>query len=122
MTDLNDWVKSYAEICDNPPENGSILRAIEGEAVLTIELNPGAPPFIYGRAYVPEAQGVELKWYLQGSERVSRHGYKCILLPQARTLLLKSGKELGETVTVKALRVIRASQTGKSLLCEVHEL
>jgi hypothetical protein len=117
-----DWSKAYNETLKNPPESGAILGTLDGTPVkLTVEIVGGSPPFIYGRIYVPETVGVELGWYLQSEGMDTFHGWKCILMPRARADLVKKIGLDGDTVMVKSLRLIRASKSGKSFLCEVHE-
>lgn len=118
---LNEWVEKYQKTIDTPPEPGDILRAVEGDALLTVEIKEGSPPFIYGRAFVPEILSVPVKWYLQAEDSHSFHGWKCILMPRARAALIQKCGLHEEAMAVKSLRVIRHSQSGKSLLCEVHE-
>lgn len=117
-----DWSDKYNEITSNPPQDGAILRTIDGTPVkLIVEIKAGASPFIYARAYVPEILGVELAWFLQNEDQESFHGWKCILLPRARTELIKKvGLNDANVVFVDSLRVIRQSNTGMALLCEIH--
>lgn len=111
------WIEDYQETLKKLPEPGEILTAIDGPARLIFEITEGKPPFLYGRAFVPEIVGSELGWFLQGEQD---HGWKCIILPKSREDCIKRlGAE--SPILVKSLKVIRTSQTGKSLLCEVHE-
>jgi hypothetical protein len=125
--DNQQWAANYTKISETPPAEGTILRAQDDAPVkLTVELKDGASPFIFGRAFVPDLFGTELGWYLQGADSKSYHGWKCVLLPNARTKLIKRvglGTEIdGEIIIlVKSLKVIRQSHSGHSLLCEVHE-
>ena len=122
MSDVNEWSERYNEVTNNPPKEGDVLTTFSGgPAVLTVELNEGAPPFIYGRAYVPEIISDDVRWCLQEENVSSYHGWKCILMPRARTELLRRIKLDGDTVNIVSLRVVRPSQSGKSLLCEVAE-
>jgi len=116
-----NWVEEYDATVKNPPKEGDILKPASGVAVLAVELTNGAPPFIYGRVYVPEIVGAELGWFLQSSESTGFHGWKCILMPRARTELIRKYGVQAEVLEVKSLKVVRPSQSGKSLLCEVHE-
>ena len=118
---LSEWSDKYREVLSNIPQPDSILTALDGEAILTIEATGDKPPFIYGRAYVPEIPDLEIAWHLQGKENPSHLGLKCILMPKARSLVLKNCPIIDNIVMVKSLKVIRASQSNKSLLCEVHE-
>jgi len=121
MSDVNVWSERYNEVTNNPPKEGDILTTFSGSpAVLTVELNEGTPPFIYGRAYVPEIISDDVRWCLQEENVSSYHGWKCILMPRARTELLRHVKLDGETVEVQSLKIVRPSQSGKSLLCEIE--
>lgn len=119
---LQDWSKQYDALIQNPPGEGDILgSADDSKAVLVIELKEKAPPFVYGRAYVPEIVGSKLGWHLQSAESQGFHGWKCILMPRARTELIQRSGLQAEIVEITSLKVIRHSKSGKSLLCEVHE-
>lgn len=118
-----EWSEEYDSLINNPPKDGDILTTSTSDAnvLLMVELKEDSPPFIYGRAYVPEIVGHSLGWYLLDSKSQSFHGWKCILLPRARTELIRKFGLQHESMEVRSLRVIRPSQSGKSLLCEVHE-
>lgn len=117
-----EWSEQYNAIVESPPIDGTILTTVDGSpAKLTVELIDGAAPFIYGRIYVPEIVGIELGWFLQGVDMETYHGWKCILMPRARAELIKKVGLNGDTVTVKSLRLVRKSKSGKSYLCEVKD-
>jgi hypothetical protein len=119
--DLAEWSEKYQMAVNNPPDTGAILRPVDGDAILVVEAQEGKPPFIYGKCYVSEVPEVEPGWYLQSDENKSHHGWKCILMSRARASLIGSIGLTGDTVKVKSLKVVKQSQSGKSLLCEVHE-
>lgn len=127
MTDLEaglrEWSKEYDDCISNPPSDGDILSAMgeDTDVLLVLELKDDHPPFIYGRAFVPEIVGQSIGWYLQDTDSENSHGWKCILLPRARTELIRKYGLQNETMRVKSLRVVRPSQSGMSLLCEVHK-
>ncbi len=124
MTDeanFDTWVQEYEAVQNCPPKEGDILKPAEGKAVLVVELTEGSPPFIYGRVYVPETVGCKVGWFLQSSESQGFHGWKCILMPRARTELIRKFGVGAEVIEVAALKIVRLSHSGKSLLCEVHE-
>ncbi len=121
---LQEWSKDYDHHINNPPKEGDILSAMgqDAEVLLTVELVEDHSPFIYGLAFVPEIVGAPLGWYLRGTDNgKSYHGWKCIILPRARTELIRKFGLQNETMQVKSLRVVRPSQSGKALLCEVHK-
>ncbi len=120
-TEFGTWIEEYEAVQKCPPKEGDILKPAEGKAVLVVELAEGSPPFIYGRVYVPETVGCVVGWFLQSSESQGFHGWKCILMPRARTELIRKFGVGAEVIEVAALKVVRLSQSGKSLLCEVHE-
>jgi hypothetical protein len=119
--DLGDWSVKYQEVVNNPPKEGDILTALEGDAILIVEVAKNSPPFLYGKAFVPELPDIEPRWYLQNEGYKSPYGWKCILMPRARTELMQKCGLKGAFIKVKSLRVVKPSQTGKSLLCEVYE-
>ena len=117
-----EWSERYNAVIENPPKEGDVLTTFDGvPAKLTVEMSEGTPPFIYGRCYVPEIITDDVRWCLQGGDIDSYSGFKCILMPRARTELLRKIKLVDEFVEVKSLRVVRPSQSGKSLLVEVAE-
>jgi len=119
---VEQWAVEYQQYTDNPPDEGAILECYGGEdARLDLELVEGKPPFLYGRAYVPQIVGMELGWFLQPFDSDSAHGWKCILLPKAREEVLRMLGILEKRLRVKSLKIVRYSRTGASILCEVHE-
>lgn len=121
QADFSDWSKEYDRLIQNPPKEGDILQSADSsKVILVIELKEHAPPFVYGRAYVPEIVGMDLGWFLQSAGSEGYFGWKCILLPRARTELIQKYGLRNEVVEIVSLRVIRHSVSGKSLLCEVH--
>lgn len=119
---IEAWSSTYQEYLNTPPKPGDILRAPGGEyARLDLDMVAGKPPFVYGRAFVPCIVGEAIGWFLQNSETDTAYGFKCILLPKAREECLRRRGTSSTRLQVKALKVVRASQTGASLLVEVHE-
>jgi len=120
---LREWSRDYDSYINNPPKEGDILTTPSADTLvaLVVELQDGKPPFINGRAYVPEIAGAPLGWFLQSDPEESFHGWMCILLPRARTDLIRKYGLQNQTIVVKSLRMVRESQSGKALLCEVHE-
>lgn len=115
------WHEEYEQILKCQPSEGTILRTLTGEPLrLEVVLKDGKPPFIFGRAYVPELVGCALGWYAQGDENWTGVGWKCVLMTKARHEIVKRYGLSGE-IRVRALRVIRVSKSGKALLCEVSE-
>ena len=118
---LSDWSDKYRNVLANIPKEDDILTSLTGEAILFVEVGEGKPPFIYGRAFVPELPELEPEWRLQDSDHLTHLGLKCILMPKARAEVLRRCPIVEDKVKIKSLKVIRASQTNKSLLCEVAE-
>lgn len=118
---MSDLLSQYQEVVSTPPAPGTVLRTLSGEpAVLTIKVDEGKPPFISSRAYVSEVLDENLGWYLREADDRSL-GWRCILMTKARReVVQKCDIETG-FVAVQALRVIRQSESGKALLCEVAE-
>jgi hypothetical protein len=121
--DQKAWAQKFGETIKQPPKEGTILKPLESDAyaILVVELNEGSPPFVFGRAYVPEIVGAQLGWFLHSSKSSGFHGWKCIMMPRARSELFQRHGLDQEVIEVKSLRVVRPSNSGKSLLCEVHE-
>lgn len=121
-SEVDEWARQYEEYTKNPPADGTILRAYGDDlARIDVEMVSGKAPFLYGRAYVPSIVGMPLGWYLQSVDAEKAFGWKCILLPKAREECIRRLGATKGVVSVKALRVIRKSQSGSSLLCEVAE-
>jgi hypothetical protein len=119
---MSNWQTEYDAVLNTPPKAGDILRALEGNVVLTVICDDGKPPFIFGTVNVPEIVGAEVGWFLQGEDDAETfHGWKCIIMPKARTELVKMFGVSSEKIMVQSLRVIRPSRSEKSLLCEVHK-
>ena len=128
-SDQSKWAASYKKTLESPPEIGAILSTFSGTATkLTAELKQGFSPFIFARAHVPDLLNCPLGWHLRDVDDNSFHGWRCVLLPRARAeVIQKIG--LGElnaegtesTLAVKSLKVIRYSNSGNAILCEVHE-
>ena len=89
LNELAEWSAKYRNTTAYPPESGAILTAIDGLASLVVEITEGKPPFIYGKAFVPELPDIEPAWYLENDEHQFHHGWKCILMSKARSELLK---------------------------------
>ncbi len=118
-----EWSVEFDHYMETPPLPGDILCAAgtDVNARLTVELKDGKPPFIYGRAYVPEIVGHVLGWFLQDTETPNFYGWKCILLPRARTDIVRKLGIQNDLLEVKSLVVVRYSRSKKAILCEVHE-
>lgn len=117
------WSKDYEHFQQNPPQPGTVLRAAgtDEQARLDIELVDGSQPFIYGRAFVPCIVGTAVGWFLQSTDKKDTFGLKCILMPKARDELTRKKGLSESSIGVKALRVVRHSKSGSSLLCEIAE-
>lgn len=117
-----DWSTQYKTLLNDTPKPGSILRAYNREPVrLIVDLQEGKSPFVYGLAYVPSIVGHELGWFLHAVGSDASFGHRCILLPKAREDALKKCTVADGVIAVESLRVIRLSDSKKSLLCEVHK-
>jgi len=118
---MTDLLSKYNDVVSNPPEPGTILRTLSGEpAELIVKADEGKPPFISSRAYVSEILDANLGWYLREPGDDRNVGWRCILMTKARRELVQKLGGLSEhTVSVNALRVVRPSESGKALLCEV---
>lgn len=128
--DQAQWAEDFARVSSTPPEPGTILKTLDGSPVkLSVELQEGASPFIFGRAYVPDLFNRELGWYLQGADNNTFRGYKCVLLPRARAELIQkiglgvqNPDDTSENIIlVESLKIIRYSHSKSSILCEVNE-
>lgn len=123
MNNMQAWKNDYKKAAEVPPAEGDILKAVGGEdARLTLELTEGKQPFVYARAHVPCIAGQPVcGWVLQSLDSKSIGGWKCVLMPKAREEVLRRYPGLPSVIPIKALRVIRNSRSGNSILCEVAE-
>jgi hypothetical protein len=114
-------LQKYQDVVSNPPKAGDVLNTLDGSpALLTVHVEDNKPPFIFGRAFVNEILGTNLGWYLRGVDDEKNIGWKCVLMTKARREVVKRCN-LDGVVAVKSLRVVRPSESGKALLCEVAE-
>jgi hypothetical protein len=121
-----DWRIQYEELSKNPPQEGDFLYADDacGKEKLTrliIECQPGKQPFIYAKVFIPDIVGEKLGWYTQPMGSESHHGLTCILMPKARNEVITKFGITRDEVGVKGLRVLKASETKRSLLVEVSD-
>lgn len=122
MTKVQQWAQDHKKHSDNPPPEGTILRAMADAAgVLHVELTEGQPPFVYGRAYVPHIIGKELGWFLEAFDAPVNFGIKLILMPKSREETIRRFGMTEKKIKVKALRLVRYSKSKTSILCEVAE-
>lgn len=122
MSVNKEFVKRYVDVISKAPPVGSILQTVDGSvSLLRVEIEHEKPPFIYGRAYPIEAVGDRLGWYLRSLDDERNTGYKCILLCAARRAIIKAFPDefAWGKIPVKSLKVVRVSNTGQSLLCEI---
>ena len=116
------WTKEYQSFQRNPPKSGQVLSTIDGSPVrLDVELVKNNQPFIYARAFIPCIVGQSVGWFLQSVDSKDTFGLKCILVPKARDDLMREKGIDGPIIRAKSLRILRASKSGQSLLCEVSE-
>jgi len=119
---MKSWNEEYVEALNTPPIEGQILKTLDGKPTrLDIDIEEGKQPFVYGRAFVPSIVGCEIGWFVHSVENEKPFGLKCVLLPNARESVLKE-KGIHPVVSVTSLKVVRWAESGKALLCEVHEL
>lgn len=120
---IEKWAEDFETTVNNPPKEGDIITTIvsDEKGVLNISLMEGQEPFIYGKTFVPCIVGKPVGWFLQTSSSLKEKGLKCILLPNARNEVIRKFGVRSPTVEVKSLRVVRQSESKKSLLCEVAE-
>lgn len=122
MTKVEKWASEYEDYAKNPPKEGTILRCYGGEdARLILDLVEGKAPFVYARVFVPHIVGTQLGWFLQSWDSNSDYGFKCILLPKSREECLRKLGMTKKKLRIKAIKIIRYSQSGSSILCEVAE-
>lgn len=118
-----DWHTRYKAVINNKPSPSTILRSMDGKPVrINIELTSGRTPFLYALLYVPTVVESEIGWFARSIEDRSIHGWKAILMPRARDVIINHPDIPADRkwVGVEAIKVIRESQCGKSLLVEIQ--
>lgn len=119
---MSDLLSKYKETVENPPKAGDILKTYDDSPViLHVQIEEGKPPFVYGRAFVSEVLDDTLGWYVRGENDDHSIGWKCVLMTRARRDVIKKCAVVDDKVRVKSLRVVRPSESGRALLCEVEE-
>lgn len=123
MSVIEDFRTEYDKIASVPPADDSILRPLDpaGKVCITVDLQEGKEPFMYSQAFVPCVVGQPIGGWCARGDDDPNMGFKCILMTRARNEVLRRYPSIPEKVYVKALRVVKKSQSGKALLCEVHE-
>ena len=121
MSALKEWRSQFDAARNTPPKAGDVLRACNGKVKLTIELAEGKPPFVFARCFIPQIAGAPVGWYCQDMESDSTYGWKCILMTKSRNEVIKRFGVAMLEVPVNAIRVVRPSKAGASLLVEVSE-
>jgi len=58
---------------------------------------------------------------LREADDDNQMGWRCVLMTKARREALTRCEIIDESIMIRALRVVRLSESGKSLLCEVEE-
>ncbi len=124
VQEYQEWAAKYDKVIKEPPSRGDVIRSLNNaDIVINIEVTKGAPPFMYAKIYVPETFDEEIvpAWYARGTEDASCHGWKAILMRQARTALMQRYGASRTSIPVRAIKIIEVSRTGRSLKCEVAE-
>lgn len=119
-----EWQQRYKDTVNQKPETGTVIRTLDGEPLrINIEMTVGRTPFLYTLLYVPCVVGCELGWYARSIKDTTIHGWKAILMPRARDVIINNPGIPADRswVGVQSVKIVRASQQGKSLLVEIHE-
>lgn len=119
--DVEEWAAQYEDHIKEPPTEGDLLVTSDGSPIkLEVELKSGQQPFIFGRIYVPNVVGEPVGYFMHSDKISSNYGWKAVLMPKSRDEAIKK-LGLKKVLYVKELRVVRLSQTGHSVLCEISE-
>lgn len=123
--DMRKWRDKFQQTQESKPAPGTILRTFDGSPVrIRVDLVADQTPTMYAHAYVPCICGQPLEtlnWQVRSINETSLSGLRCILLPQATAELIRRNPGLPSIVSVMAIRVIRTSTSGKSLLVEIAD-
>lgn len=120
---MDEWAKTYDALIKNPPVAGTIIKSLDGKPILIrVDLVKGKTPCMYGLAYVPQIVGCALGWFARSVDDRTLNGQKLILLPRAREIVIKTFGISSKQVPIYSLRIVRTSQSGKSLLVEIASL
>lgn len=119
---VDEWRAEYEEMQHNPPAEGDFLFADNEKLTrLIIECESGKQPCVYARVMIPNTVGQKVGWFTLPEGSTQSYGLKCILLPRSRNEVITKFGMTKKEVAVKRLRVVKLSQSGTSLLCEVSE-
>lgn len=127
-----NWAEKFDDMVKTLPAAGTIIRGFGDESIgVHIDLQEPKeidgkrvpqPPFIYAKAYVPCLVGEPLGWFGRTYDDTSAHGVTLTFLPRAREMIIRHRGLSKNKTMVFALKVVRASKSGKSLLVEIAEL
>lgn len=122
-----DWLEEYNLLFKNPPIEGDYLYAYDskGQKILTrltVSCVTGQDPFIFTRIGLPQIVGCNLSWQTESKFQLYAGGMKCVMLPRTRNALVARHGLFDRTLFVPGLQVIRISNRGTSLLCEVIDV
>lgn len=119
---VDEWREEFQRLNENRPKANDILYTRDGAMVkLTIEFHDNKEPFIFARVFVPDKVGEELGWFAQSMKETGMYGLKVILYPRSRNEVIRTLGVKSNEVGVTSIRILRPSDSGKSLLGEVAE-
>lgn len=122
MLDRNQWTREIDRLLAHPPVAGDFLRTADGSAVrVDIDLPPGSEPFIFARIYLRQTVGVDPGWFARSMDDHDTSGWRCILMPRARKELIRRFGLSNTVIGVKQLRVVKGSESNRSLQVEVSD-
>lgn len=117
---ISEWRQAYDKVSNTPPIN-EYISAEQGPIRMHMELHPGSPPFIFTRVYIRNIVGVKPAWFAQGDNQSNSFGWKVILLPKARDEVIRRFGVANSILRIKMLRIVKISESRRSLLAEVVE-
>jgi hypothetical protein len=116
----SQWVQEVNRLLEHPPVKGDYLRTRDGSLVkVEIDLQPGSEPFVFSRIYLCQIFAEDPGWFARGINDSDTSGWRCILMPRARKELIQRFGVGQNAVGVKMLRVVKGSETHRSLQVEV---
>ncbi len=118
------WQDEYDVALKAPPTEGMILTANDPTKMvkLHVGLTEGNPPFLYCLIYLPCIVGRTVKWVCRDMEDQALFGWKGILMPKARELVIRKHGVSKPAIPVKSVRVVKVGEKADCVLVEVCEL
>lgn len=112
------WLAEYTDFVNSEPEKGTIITSYTGEPILiNCSMPAGAMPFFSAKIYVPKMSCSPVDWFGHGISDRADFGWRAVLVPFAREEVIRRKIiQPNLTASVRALKILGISNSGKSVL------